>query len=305
MSPGFVYSHAESFLSKWVQQKAIPSIFDPKASIESLCTPLMYEPGTSWAYSHSIDWVGILVERISGLSLEDYFRKHIFEPCAINSMTFYPTEAIKAHKMAVCTRDADGKVQVIPGGYGMGRPTDPAQVSLLLGGAGLFGTQKDYLSLLRMILQCDPNSPHRSDKPLISGKSFNELFKPSILSDAGCERLSEMVTRPDYITPKPTPQTINHSIAFLLTQADLTARRKANSGCWSGAAKTQFWIDPTTGIAVRVPFKRDILSPGYASSNADWALRLFAALSYLVRHPTRGFPSMSLSRSSCMPACSS
>jgi len=46
--------------------------------------PLEFDPGTCWNYSVSTDVLGILVERISGQSLGDYFREHIFEPLGMN-----------------------------------------------------------------------------------------------------------------------------------------------------------------------------------------------------------------------------
>jgi methyl acetate hydrolase len=252
--PGFVYAHDDTLVSQWLKANPTPGIFDPKAGVEALSTPLIYEPGTSYKYGVSIDWAGILVERVSGLNLENYFRQNIFEPIGAKSMTFYPTPQVKAKKMAVCSRDAEGKVQVIPGGFGMGRPQEPEQVGLLLGGAGLFGTQKDYLAVLRAVLQCDPRYAERPDKPLLSPESYAEMFKPSLTRGegyTGCDRLFEMVDRPKYFD-SPSPDNVNHSVAFLINQSPWKGRRQAPSGCWSGAAKTQFWIDPESGIAVSV-----------------------------------------------------
>jgi hypothetical protein len=39
-------------------------------------------------------------------------------------------------------------------------------------------------------------------------------------------------------------------VAFLINQEPFRGKRKANSGCCSGAARTEFWIDPESGIAV-------------------------------------------------------
>ena len=42
--------------------------------------PLQFDPGSSWNYSVSTDVLGVIVARISGQSLGDYFRQHIFGP---------------------------------------------------------------------------------------------------------------------------------------------------------------------------------------------------------------------------------
>jgi CubicO group peptidase (beta-lactamase class C family) len=249
---GFVYPRDDSILTQYLKANPVLDLFDPKATVDALSSPLIYEPGTSFRYSVSIDWVGIMVERVSGLNLESYFRQNIFDPVGAESFTFYPTPEVQRRKIAACERDAQGKVKVIPGGFGMGRPQEPEQVGLLLGGAGLFGTQKDYLAVLRAVLRCDPRYPHRPSKPLISPESYAEMFKPCLPRGqgyTGCDVLFAMVNPSKYLD-NPMPENVNHSVAFLINQEPLRGRRKANSGCWSGAAKTQFWIDPESGIAV-------------------------------------------------------
>ena len=51
-------------------------------------TPLMFDPGTRWQYGTSIDWVGRIVEAISGETLDVYFRKHILDPLGMNDTAF-------------------------------------------------------------------------------------------------------------------------------------------------------------------------------------------------------------------------
>src|SRR5204862_3334317 len=54
--------------------------FKPRAGEAYPVGPLLFEPGEKWLYSTSTDWLGRLVEKISGLSLEDYFRRRILDP---------------------------------------------------------------------------------------------------------------------------------------------------------------------------------------------------------------------------------
>ena len=53
--------------------------FKPRAGEEYAVGPLQFEPGERWLYSTSTDWLGRLVEKVSGQPLEDYFRQHIFD----------------------------------------------------------------------------------------------------------------------------------------------------------------------------------------------------------------------------------
>lgn len=258
--PGMVYAQGSPLLAKWLERNPVPPMLGSHGSIQSLLVPFIYEPGTSWTYSHSIDWAGILIERISGLSLEDYMRINIFDLCEAKSLTFLPTEYIRSHKMALCTRDPGGAPVPTDTGFGMSRPTtiQDSSKELFSGGGGLYGTQKDYLAVLRGILRCDPRyrSPH--SKSLLSERSYAELFKSSVSTATGhdgCQRITDMVSKPKYFEPQVTAETVNHSIACLINLADFTGRRKAQSGCWSGAAKTQWWLDPHTGIAVSSSYR--------------------------------------------------
>src|ERR1051326_4763692 len=54
--------------------------FKPRPDEKYAAGPLLFEPGTQWIYGTGVDWLGRLVERLSGQSLEDYFREHIFTP---------------------------------------------------------------------------------------------------------------------------------------------------------------------------------------------------------------------------------
>lgn len=44
----------------------------------------------AWEYGINIDWAGILVERVSGLKLNDYFQQHIFKPMGITHISRFP-----------------------------------------------------------------------------------------------------------------------------------------------------------------------------------------------------------------------
>ena len=54
--------------------------FKPRAGEKYVAGPLLFEPGTQWIYGTSVDWLGRMVEKLSGQNLEEYFRDHIFTP---------------------------------------------------------------------------------------------------------------------------------------------------------------------------------------------------------------------------------
>ena len=48
----------------------------------------MFEPGTRWQYGMSVDWAGRLVEKLSGMNLEEYFQARILEPLEMLDTSF-------------------------------------------------------------------------------------------------------------------------------------------------------------------------------------------------------------------------
>jgi len=225
-------------------------------TVEGFTQPLIFEPGTRWWYSIGIDWAGILVERVSGQRLEEYFREHIFEPLGIKHLTFIPTSDVQARLQQVCERGADGKLQHCEGM----RSTSNPNLGQYSGGGGLFGTARDYLRFLRGILA----SGAGAQGAILSQKAFKELFTNSLPARDGSNTvhadIAAMAKRQTYHDPAHVnndAQYLEHSVGLVLNTRDSVNGRRAGSGCWDGAAKTQYWLDPTTGVAV--------------SSYSDWA----------------------------------
>src|ERR1019366_6102362 len=76
--------------------------------------PLMFDPGERWQYGTSIDWVGRIVESISGEPLDVYFRKHIFEPLGMNDTAFVISPQQRAREASVHRRQPDGSLKPQP-----------------------------------------------------------------------------------------------------------------------------------------------------------------------------------------------
>ena len=64
--------------------------------IDRLSTlPLLYQPGTRWVYSVSVDIQGYLVEKLSGKTFPEFLRTRLFEPLGmIDTGFFVPAEKL-------------------------------------------------------------------------------------------------------------------------------------------------------------------------------------------------------------------
>src|ERR1700682_1886216 len=123
----------------------LPQMIDQLAQI-----PLDFSPGTAWNYSVSIDVLGYLVEKLSGMGFGEFLRPRLFEPLAMSDTAFWvPSD--KTERFTACYQ---------PEGKGPGlRLQDDAREStyakpprLESGGGGLVSTAHDYLRFCRMML---------------------------------------------------------------------------------------------------------------------------------------------------------
>lgn len=243
---GVSYGVMDPDLGRWEKENGIQPWMIPGATVASITSPLRFEPGTHFRYGMGIDWAGVLVERISGKSLEEYMKENIWTPCGMTSVSFYPNDELKSRLMQMCTRDKDGKIIQ---GDGM-RPVpklSPKDITFLSGGGGTLGTLKDYMTMLQHILACKDK-----DGGILSSASYRLLMAPALPreSEGVHKDLGFFMQMLGETAPEVTSgEAVNHSLGLCLVETDLEGRRKAGSGFWGGAAKTNFWMDPTAGIA--------------------------------------------------------
>ncbi len=62
----------------------------------------------AWEYGISIDWIGQLIEKVSGQSLRDYLRKNLFDPLGMDDTDFIQTAEQKARRATVHQKHPDG-----------------------------------------------------------------------------------------------------------------------------------------------------------------------------------------------------
>ncbi|GMK58053.1 hypothetical protein CspeluHIS016_0500850 [Cutaneotrichosporon spelunceum] len=231
---------------RWEKENLAIQWKDPGSTTASFATPLNIQPGSSFVYGLGIDWAGILLERITGLTLDEYFRQHIWEPLGITSMSFFPTPDLKARLMQMCTRTKEGKLvhtQKL-------RPVKdmvPSDIKQQAGGGGLLGTAREYVTFLQAVLRC------RDEDGLVSRAGFRELFTDSLPPDeAGrdCHKALEAFLKfrgyPEEMST--SRRGVGYSPGLCLNLEPSVNGRKAGSGFWFGAARSEYWIDPASGL---------------------------------------------------------
>jgi CubicO group peptidase (beta-lactamase class C family) len=113
--------------------------------------PFVSQPGEAWVYGYNTDVLGCIVEKVSGLPLDQFIKTRITDRLGMKDTQFFLPAAQRARLAAVYMSDSDGKVKRAPDGpRGQGAYVDGPRKSFA-GGAGLLSTAQDYGRFLEMI----------------------------------------------------------------------------------------------------------------------------------------------------------
>ncbi len=222
-SSGFVYGFWHEGLFAITDFAALtPTYF--------LDDPLAFEPGSRWHYGTGTDWAGVIVERVSGESLERYFQRRITGPLEMVDTAYNLPQERHGRIVTRHQREADGTLTELPN---EGFPP----VTFFGGGAGLYSTAADYVSFMQMILRRGGGAERVLSAASVEAMGVNQI---------GELEVGEMkTTMPDFsndfdIYPNTSAR---FGIGFAINEADIPGRRKRNSLTWGGLYNTYFWID--------------------------------------------------------------
>ena len=203
--------------------------------------PLRYQPGTRYHYSVATDVLGVLVERLSGMSLDQFFRERIFNPLEMND-TFFNVPKDKLSRLATMhswdynsqslSLELPGRIK--PNG------TKPTFFS---GGGGLYSTAEDYLVFTEM---------------LRNGGSIGQvrILGPKTVQYMVMNHLTEEVRNRDsdkfpssHLYPG---QSFGLGLGVITEPGLSQVVSSKGEFSWGGAADTKFWVDPEEDLSVVV-----------------------------------------------------
>ncbi len=198
--------------------------------------PLNYQPGHGWTYSVSMDVEGAIVEKLSGQSLPDFMRDHIFTPLGMKDAGFFVPDD-KRSRFATNYRD-DGHGQLSPTAAGS-PPTDyTKEPTMASGGGGLVSTAEDYYRFAQMLANGGELDGKRILAPAtVKLMTSNHLPEELLTGKFG---IGQHIMRPGF------GYGYNCAVVFDPGAANLPDGK--GTFFWDGAAGTWFWVDPTNDI---------------------------------------------------------
>jgi methyl acetate hydrolase len=233
---GFAYEIWRPEIAQYQTATGTPGI--TTCTNAALTTPLLFDPGDRWEYGISIDWIGKMVEAVSGQKLDRYFQDNIFGPLGMKDISFKLSPSQRARLASVHQRDEKGALAPIE----FALPEDP---EFLMGGGGLYGTARDYLTFTQMILKGGRLNGaqvlRRETVDLMAQNHIAPLDIPGPIKTAAPALSNDVDLFPGMRK--------GWGLSFLINTQEAATGRAAGSLAWAGLANTYFWIDRTKRVS--------------------------------------------------------
>jgi methyl acetate hydrolase len=231
---GLGYPFLNERLLRYCVQTGLPSPLEGRKA--ALSAPLVNDPGTVWEYGVNIDWLGLVVERLSGQRLSEYLAEHVYEPLGMTNSTFAPTAEQRARVLPVRMRTADGAL--VPTELDLA--ADPEWDAA---GHGSYGTIGDYGRFVRAWL----GDGEFEGRRLLGAETVALAFQDHLAGAPLPEMIRSAVPELSNDVPSlPVPQ--GWGLGFHLVQVDVPGMRSAGTGDWAGIFNSYFWIDRAAGV---------------------------------------------------------
>ena len=238
---GFHYAHATDAIYRangfeWGQPKGM--------TLEQCCDawaqmPLVCHPGSEWNYSVATDVLGRVVEIASGMSLDDFFRREIFEPLGMADTAFYVDGADHNRLGALYVPSPETGAALRFDQFGKAALTPP---TVLSGGGGLISSAHDYFAFMTMLLNKGVLNSRRILSPrILDLMTMNHLPGHQDLEEVG---------RPLFSESSYAGVGFGLGFSVVIDQASTKLPASVGTFAWGGAASTAFMVDPKEELTV-------------------------------------------------------
>ncbi|MGH3280388.1 MAG: serine hydrolase domain-containing protein [Trebonia sp.] len=252
-------------LVKYERVTGLPNVVPGR--LDAFKAPMIADPGTRFNYGISTDWLGRVVELVTGKGLDVVVKEGVTGPLGMNNTSFVLTGGQRANRAAVHVKDGDGNW------FDAGDIVNRTDPDWWAAGHGLYSTPRDYVRFERALLRGGELDGTR----ILAAETVDEAFRNQI---GDLDFPAEIPTAdPASSGPLALGPGYKWGYGLLLNAADQPGRRRAGSGTWAGLFNTHFWIDRASGICAAIyssslPF----ITPEALQLYLDYETALYAAL---------------------------
>lgn len=210
--------------------------------------PLMHHPGEKFTYGLNTDVLGYLIEVVSGMPLDRFFRTRIFEPLGMEDTWFYLPPEKHDRLVPIYIPTKEGGLRKVPLSYTVNGPLNPdypkTQGTYFSGGAGLSSTVLDYAKFLQMLLNGGKYNGHR----ILSRNTVRMMISNQI----GDLSLGQN----------------KFGLGFQLTTEVGSAQFPMQEGsyAWGGYFATAYWVDPREKL-IGIIYRQLVQDPAREATN--------------------------------------
>lgn len=231
---GLAYEFWNARMGRCMAATQAPSILAGTKS--SAFYPLQFEPGTQWDYGIGIDWLGLVVQKVAGQSIDQFCHEQIFSPLAMNDTSFEVSDSQLPRLASVKIRGEDGQF----GDFALAPPANPEFYGM---GHALYSSAPDYMRFLRMVM---------NGGALDGSRLISEAGLTTMLSN----QIGDIAIPVLHSTAPPISADVelfpgkrkSHSMAFMRFDEDIPGMRHAGSQGWAGVLNSHYWLDPKADV---------------------------------------------------------
>jgi methyl acetate hydrolase len=208
-------------------------------SAEAFKAPMTADPGTAFVYGINTDWLGKVVESVTGTTLDVAVKQGVTEPLGMHDTMF----RLDAGRLENCvTVHVPGD----DGGWVSAGELLNQEPDWWAGGHGLYSTPRDYIRFQRALLR--------------GGELDGERILRQETVDAAFTNQIGDLDFPEQIITADPPITDSLYVGpgwkwgygLMLNSEDLPGARRAGSGAWAGLFNTHFFVDRASGITASI-----------------------------------------------------
>jgi CubicO group peptidase (beta-lactamase class C family) len=197
--------------------------------------PLFFQPGEQWRYGLNHDVLGYLVERWSGMSLEDFFAKRIFRPLGMKDTYFNVPQDKGKRLVNFFVQDSTGIIKkqdaLFGGALHMKYPLE--KTDYFSGGGGLSSTIYDYVIFLQMLL---------------NGGEYNgvRLLARNTVRMMTTNQIGDLVVN----IGDSKDNKFGFGFAIVSESGSRFTPSQVGTYAWGGVFSTTYWVDPKENLIV-------------------------------------------------------